>query len=114
MASPLADILETIMKRLEEPNVSAKTLAQIIQTAVEVREGIFDAFREPGYCNLEGIVEDVEQLTRIMVIANHKAQAIVNPWFEMPPLEDEIREAMQDKELVDFREAVAKRMNLLI
>jgi hypothetical protein len=113
METVLTSILEKMNQRIAEEDVSNQKLAQIIGMAVDMREGLFEiaSEKEKGKFNLEGMEEDAEELTRVIVRANYKAQRRINPNIPMPSVEEQIEEALQSKELVKFRKDMAKLRN---
>ncbi len=92
--SPLQSLIDKMYLRINDPNVKTKKLAEIIEMAYEMREGLL----EPG-----GLPENdwwankaILDYTEIIVRANHKAQKILNGNLVPDDCEDEVKQAIDE------------------
>lgn len=99
--SPLDTAIATLNSYIEEPEITTKRLADIITMSVGFMDGLIDGLKDFGPNeNDEWAKNDVLRFKEIIIRANYKAHTILNPWLEMPPLEEQIAEGLAESKLM--------------
>lgn len=94
--NPLKSITDKLILMVKEADGDTKKLANIICTVVDLREGLL----EPGGLpeNDWWAEESIRNFTKIIVEANYIATTKINPDLEIPSLEIQIEEALEELE----------------
>jgi len=96
--SPLQSLIDKLNSRIEDSVVTTKKLSEIIQMAVESRDGLIEAGNEIEHPHENDwwANKAIFDFTEIIVRANYKAQTILNPNIDMGDLQDQINGAFED------------------
>lgn len=92
--SPLQGIIDKMFMRINEPDVKTKKLAEIIEMAYEMREGLLEPGGHPD--NDWWAHKAIIDFTEIIVRANHKAQKMLNGKLVPDDCEDEVKQAIDE------------------
>jgi hypothetical protein len=93
--SPLQGLIDKMYLRINDPEVTTKKLAEIIELAYEGREGLLESEGEAPE-NDWWAHKAIEDYTKIIVIANYKAQRKINPNIEIGDLDEQIEDALKE------------------
>jgi len=91
--SHFQSIIEKLKACIAEENTTPSQLAKIITMAVEIKESLEGTGTLPE--NKEWVDKTIKDFLEIIVRANYKAHTILNPWLEMPPVEEQVAEALK-------------------